>query len=195
MEGCAPSERHSQKYAEADVEYGCDVRERARDQCEEGGAFFHNPLRSCPTVPSEVAHRDISWELCCGAASLREERRGEIFSTLAELASCWPQAVSRKLRSAAFSDYLAGLVWRCAHVHPTAFSSPPCVLACVCCALSSLCASIFLFALCLVSIVQPRKAKEEPESRTCLCTVLYSLIIVGICGGVVALLMVGGMGR
>jgi hypothetical protein len=124
-----------------------------------------------------------------------EERRREIFSTLAALASCWPQAVSRKLRSAAFSDYLAGLVWRCAHVHPTAFSSPPCVLACVCCALSSLCASIFLFALCLVSIVQPRKAKEEPESRTCLCTVLYSLIIVGICGGVVALLMVGGMGR
>jgi hypothetical protein len=76
VEGCAPSERHSQKYAEADVEYGCDVRERARDQCEEGGTFFHQLLRSFPTVPSEVAHRYISWELCCGAASVREEMRG-----------------------------------------------------------------------------------------------------------------------
>ena len=103
---------------------------------------------------------------------------------------------SRKLRSAAFSDYLAGVVWRCSHVHPIAVSSPPCVLACVCCALSSLCVvSIFLFAFFVCLLVQPRKAKEEPESRTCLCTVLYSLIIVGICGGVVALLMVGGMGR
>ena len=44
------------------------------------------------------------------------------------------------------------------------------------------------------AVAQPRRAQPQPERRTCLCTVLYGLVILAICGGVVAVLMLGDSG-